>query len=45
MELSAAARPTLDLLDFPRAQQHMVAAFGSGMHARLGAASGVLRLD
>ena len=28
-----------------RVQQHKVAAFASGMHARLGAASGVSRLD
>ena len=32
-------------LEFLRVQQHKVAAFASGMHARLGAASGVLRLD
>ena len=32
-------------LEFLRVQQHKVAAFASGMHARLGAASGVSRLD
>jgi len=32
-------------LEFFRMQQHKVAAFASGMHARLGAASGVSRLD
>jgi len=32
-------------LEFFRVQQHKVAAFASGMHARLGAASGVAGLD
>ena len=32
-------------LEFFRVQQHKVVAFASGMHARLGAASGVSRLD
>ena len=32
-------------LEFFRVQQHKVVAFTSGMHARLGAASGVSRLD
>ena len=32
-------------LEFFRVQQHKMAAFASGMHARLGAASGVSRLD
>ena len=32
-------------LDYLRVQQQKVAAFASGMHARLGAASGVLWLD
>ena len=32
-------------LEFFRAQQHKVAAFASGTHARLGAASRVLVLD
>ena len=32
-------------LEFFRVQQHKMAAFASGMHARLGAGSGVSRLD